>query len=93
MEDLIVKPRHALAILNQRMLHNWETYLVVNDALKAETRFLQVFRAFVETRFIASLYLLYRVSSYHTIFFTSKSNAYFCGRELSVEGILATYWN
>jgi hypothetical protein len=44
------------------MPHNGKTYFVVNDALKSATIFLHAFLDLVETRFIASLYLIYRVS-------------------------------
>ena len=64
------------------MLHNRETYLVVNDAPKAETRFLQVC--------IMELNKLNLLSSLVKAIMMSKSTGYVCGRELSAEDILIT---
>jgi hypothetical protein len=64
------------------MLHNWETYLVVNDALKAETRFLQVS--------IMKLNKLNLLLSLVRAIMMSKSTGYVCSGEKSVEDILIT---
>ena len=64
------------------MLHDRETYIVVNDALKAETRFLQVC--------IMELNKLNLLSSLVKAIMMSKSTGYVCGREKSAEDILIT---
>jgi hypothetical protein len=64
------------------MLHNRETYLVVNDALKAETRFLQV--CIMELNKLNLLLSLVRA------IMMSKSTGYVCSGEKSVEDILIT---
>jgi len=64
------------------MLHNVETYFVVNDALKAETRFPQVS--------IMELNKLNLLSSLVKAITMSKSTGYVCGREVSAEAILIT---
>jgi hypothetical protein len=64
------------------MLHNKEICLVVNDALKAKTRFSQV--CFME------LNKLNLLSSLVKAITMSKSTGYVCGREKSAEDILIT---
>ena len=64
------------------MLHNWETECVVNNALKAETRFLQVS--------IMKLNKLNLLLSLVRAIMMSKSTGYVCSGEKSVEDILIT---
>ena len=64
------------------MLHNWETECVVNNALKAETRFLQV--SIMELNKLNLLLSLVKAIK------MSKSAGYVCGGEKSVEDILIT---
>ena len=64
------------------MLHNMETYLVVNDAPKAETGFLQV--CIMELNKLNLLVSLVRATT------MSKSAGYVCGGEKSAEEVLIT---
>jgi hypothetical protein len=68
------------------MLHNRETYLVVNDALKAVTPW----HAMALQVSIMELNKLNLLSSLVKAIMMSKSTGYICGREKSAEDILVT---